>query len=73
MLELSVTGPRGVRIARRTDPLARPKAQFFAFAGRKLPEGGWQLVFCSADVGGQALERQLWLPAYSIALVEEPA
>ena len=39
----------------------------------ELPEGGWQLVFCSADVGGQALERQLWLPAYSIALVEEPA
>jgi hypothetical protein len=41
-LVLSLTGPDGGVMAESDTPIDRPKAQFFAFAGAKHPEGGWK-------------------------------
>jgi len=41
-LVLNLTGPDGGVVAKSDTPIDRPKAQFFAFAGTKHPDGGWK-------------------------------
>lgn len=42
MLHMLVEGPDGKAYIAHEQPLDRAKAQFFVFAGRKRPEGGWK-------------------------------
>jgi hypothetical protein len=38
---LRLTGPDGAMVAESRSVAAKPKAQYFAFAGKKAPAGGW--------------------------------
>jgi hypothetical protein len=44
-LVLTMTGPDGVLMHRAETPIERSKAQYFAFAGKKRPGGGWKSGF----------------------------
>lgn len=41
VLSLQVTGPKGVIVDSARPPLDKRKAQWFGFAGKKQPRGGW--------------------------------
>jgi hypothetical protein len=44
-LKLALSAPDGGAIAESDTPLGQSKAQFFAFAGKKHPDGGWKSGF----------------------------
>jgi hypothetical protein len=41
-LIVNLKGPDGSMLAESDTPIDRPKPQFFAFAGKRHPDGGWQ-------------------------------
>jgi hypothetical protein len=44
-LKLTLTAPDGGVMAQSDTPIGQSKAQFFAFAGKKHPDGGWKSGF----------------------------